>query len=304
MDRVLTQLITLTKQFRVFLKHRVSLQDRKAQDYVSEYQALISEFVGLAKKHPKDMHEIFIDHNIIHIQRIYDTLVGEYAHTYIDNTIIDGTFRHMIDKLTGSLGVQRPNARFARVPTKILGDFLKGITYFKADDPVGRPIYHRSRSCESKDHTVLDKFRICQADTTDAIKQKRSALDLCYIERTAYDKIYEYVFHRQDTGHHVELNRVERLWQEYFPGQRLEIDIAYDEYGLPNALAIYRNKGKLSVHELYVKEDDSVHCERSVYRLRARWSPFLVSKQTKEQSFVSQAPWPVTPHTSINEDVT
>ena len=40
----------------------------------------------------------------------------------------------------------------------------------------------------------------------------------CYIERALFNKIYEHTLHKQNIGHLLELEKVKRIYQDYFRG--------------------------------------------------------------------------------------
>ena len=67
---------------------------------------------------------------------------------------------------------------------------------------------------------------------------KKKALRQCYIERLLYDIIYEHTLHKQNLGHLLELQQVTRLYQDYFKGFKISIDVSYREVYTPSKVII------------------------------------------------------------------
>lgn len=106
--------------------------------------------------------------------------------------------------------------RFKQIPTRVFTEFIKGITYFKAEPVREQPFYHRRTSCGTKELTIEEKF--------DTFLKKQTAIRLCCIERFIYDGIFQIVLHRQDVSHQRELKQMEWLYEDIFGGElRVEV---------------------------------------------------------------------------------
>jgi hypothetical protein len=184
------------------------------------------------------------------------------------------------------------------LPAIFLADIVRGITHFAQDTK-----YHRDNSCGSKDQTVSEKFAMNPVDTKAEIERKKKALQTCYIDRLMYNSIYIHVLHRQEVRHLQELKEVEKLWQDYNPGWRIDVQVGYDDNsGEPNIVAIYYEHGKNMLdEEIYMKSGygGEIECERKEYKLSVRRSPFLIARYYKTQTFEKELPWSTKQRNSI-----
>jgi hypothetical protein len=283
MQKVLKEIIDLVSALRIHMRTRVSPQDIPTQIYLQKLYHSATRFAALARKNKKDE---FIDDHIGMIYRIYDTLVGDFAHIHGG---VSQNMRSICDTIMNALGIKKPLQKFASVPSVFLSQLLRGITYFESDTEVE---YHRKQSCGSKTKTYLQKFQIEAGDSGAIAEEKKAALQKCYIERKAFDKIHQHILHRQNIGHLRELRAIEQLWQKYYPDQEIIVEVGYDEFNVPDVMSISYQIGRNTrTEDLYVKQGDVVDCTRKVYKLTKRFSPFLIETHSKQQTFAKEQPW-------------
>lgn len=209
----------------------VDVEFEKLMKIVYEYEINISNGVNQYNEIHKSMHKFvrenkkmknideFISKHSGELLRLHDILVGSFAKIYA-NTVNLKNLRSLHDSFFGILSIHSPGKKFQNVPTQLFTAFIQGITYFENEKERAFPVYHRSISCGSKSKTVEEKFR----------NYDKSNLILCLIERLIYDNIYTNTFHRQDLGHLFELKKVEREYQDSFPGNQIKIDIEYEKH--------------------------------------------------------------------------
>ena len=202
----------------------------------------------------------FIDDNQGELFKIHDTLVGKFAKLYlkpkqIDNlrTIHDRFFKNM-------LSINVPRRRFARLPTWLVTEFCKGITYFSNNSGI--------------DAMPLNRNNL----------QNKIFLRNCYIERKIYDIIYSKIFYEQDINHLVELYKVERLYQDNYHKEGLKIFVNLADGIHPTSLELEWND-----NEFYYKKigKPMITCKRQVFNVNKK----MVHIYDKTQTFLQETPW-------------
>lgn len=146
--------------------------------------------------------------------------------------------------------------------TLLFEKFLKGITIFKDQEDGEFPAYHRTESCGP--YVGNDTFRkgnrqCLVKDITDVHRRKRIA-QTCFIERMVYDALYANEmladmthYAKQDEGHQRALNDAKQDFSGCFPGQSLQVFVAF-EARAPVSLRIERYKGnQLYETEVYTR---------------------------------------------------
>jgi hypothetical protein len=212
--------------------------------------------------------------------RLYDVTIGSYQQIYITSDSVD-VMRSVIDTMfKRCLGIGKPRSRFKHLPTMIATEFCKGVTFFKSDVVEEIPFYHRQTSCGSKTQSASEKFTIL-LDNSTAIKHNKKAYVLkCYLERLIYDKIYTNTFHQQDIGHLHELQVMARVFQDYFPGEGIIVDIEFKNQLYPVKLNIIYKLYR----ETYIK--DKYNSER-VYCTKVKDG----IQYDKVQTFIQETAW-------------
>ena len=174
---------------------------------------------------------------------IHDITVGKFARAYSTRDVID-KFRSIHDRLfQNNLRLYNLDAKFRTIPTKLFSEFCKGITYF-SDEVVGSPIYHRNSSCENSTITKSINFT-CEKN------KKKQYVKRCYLERLIFDKIYAEILHEQNIEHYVELKRVERIFQDTWPNESIQINLSYKSYLYPINMLITYDNGQTITRETY-----------------------------------------------------
>lgn len=144
--------------------------------------------------------------------------------------------------------------------TEIFEQFIRGITVFQHDDDLSVPIYHREKSCGSKQLSKNDyrSSRTCMLEhSVEQLKRNKMNIYNCYLERSIYDKLFGH-YHgalfttdlmsnsRQDPGHRKKLEETREYFWTCYPNMELEIDIEYDEaLDLPIKLTITKKSKRL-----------------------------------------------------------
>jgi len=187
------------------------------------------------------------------------------------------------------------------LPAKVFSQFIRGITLFQSDvgPHLEYPPYHRPASCGTAELNFREKFGINDQMSKSVINQRKNALRFCYIERMIFDKIYRFLLGKQEPRHLVELRNIERMYQDYFPGHELTVDINMTLDTIhPSFLVVIDtyDEGKFQIEETYYKEqpedpNTEVKCTRITYRNVVRMSPFLMKRDFKTQSFLAEVPW-------------
>lgn len=152
--------------------------------------------------------------------------------------------------------------------SNIFGAFIKGITFFSNELPIGSPAYHRLVSCGLGRDAYHREFMKCKADM---IQTERKATEqrihTCYIERLIYDRLYrDLTLHfplsgdevlTQDKRHLDFLEDTKRDFQSCFPNTDYTVSIEY-ENNKPYMLTIQKlYQDKEVVLETYLKEFDN-----------------------------------------------
>jgi len=106
---------------------------------------IATRFNTIMRKMPTFNKKVFIDKNACVLFKIHDILVGQFARTYMESTQIEKC-RKPHDTFFNNLDIRSPRHRFARLPTIIFNEFVRGITYFEIDHKPDNPIYHREES--------------------------------------------------------------------------------------------------------------------------------------------------------------
>jgi len=263
---------------------------------IKSLEILSKEFVKSCKKFTIDERDLFVTNNVAKLYKIQDTLIGKFFTLYIE-LHYKVNLRKIYDNIffTG-LHISKPTTIFTVLPSQILSKLIKGITYFKGEYPEW-PVYHRLVSCGNAKIDYKTKFKILESDAIKIQDSKKAALKKCYIERLIYDKIYQNTLFKQDIGHLLEVRKIEQLFQDYYPNERINIQIAYKELIIPTFLYIETTiDDKMYTIETYDKETNL--CTKILYKKLKFSSPFEVNKQMKTQTFEKEELWkPYKPNT-------
>lgn len=111
------------------------------------------------------------------------------------------------------MGYNRYIEQKESIVTSIFTQFCKGVTYFANEmQPSRWPIYHRNASCGSKsiDSNIKFSKTLYGPDKSKYVKR-------CVVERQIYNIIYNQIIGFQDLGHSLELEKVQRIYEKYFP---------------------------------------------------------------------------------------
>ena len=217
--------------------------------------------------HTKD-YTRFKERNLGEIYIVHDTTVGKFAEYYSTRDYIM-KFRSGVDRfIQRNLEIQQIERLFKSLPSKIFSEFCKGITYFESEMQQGKkPIYHRNASCGSSAVNADIKFKQALGNNNKTLQLKKTILRRCYLERLIYDAIYREVLREQDIPHYFELKRIEKLYQEAFPGHYLLVSIKTMNYIYPTELVIQLVEDNKPITEMYRKTYtydygylDPVHC--------------------------------------------
>jgi len=277
-EHVFNELSKLTKQFEHFLSYRVGTVD--ADVYKKQYDKLALQWKSTVENLTiKEKKHIF-DDNIVVFHDIHKNLVGEniiYGHKKLVPL-----FRGAHDTIFGSLGIKRPSVKFKRIPTKAFTEYIKGITFFKTELVTENPVYHRSSSCGTGTLNIKQKFRHLKGYSLDSAQNNREHVAKCYIERLIYGEIYEMLLHSQDIAHKRELRIMERLYEDFYPGNNLRIHVKHYD-GINPMLLIISNA---NYEETYEKNPSS-----NVVRCSKRYNGDNEKFFHKIQTFEKELPW-------------
>ena len=165
-------------------------------------------------------------------------------------------------------------------------EFCKAITYFLTDSNIHEhPFYHRDESCGTKTLDTTQKFTIFSTNTNLKAQNIKKVVKTCYLERLIFDAIYSKIFRTQDTRHLLELRKMELLFQNYYPGEKLRVHIEYYSGMYPNELTVYHTlQDDKVITYTYKKakyDDTFVQCTRNK-------GNFVYEKT---QSFEKQSEW-------------
>jgi len=245
----------------------------------------INKIKLIAQKCNKSAIKDFINENDIELFRVHDTLCGEYANVIIGENFIKLFVRTEHDILFGSLGIKKPQTHFQYIVTKIFNEFMKGITYFRHDQDIGNPIYHRPDSCGDGKLNWSDKFEIKPSDSDKTKETKKRITKWCFLERSIYNTLFMHIYNYQDGGHLNEFRNVTNAYQDQNPGCGIVIDIEYSKNDMyPEKIDIfYKSPYKIPEVETYIKKWNNkfIHCTRMYGALVLE----------KVQTFEKEEPW-------------
>ena len=214
-----------------------------------------------------EINPVFVNNNQGELFKIHDTLVGKFAKLYTNKQQLDH-LRKIHDKFfINKLNIRAPRKKFARIPTWLVTEFCKGITYF--NNNVG--IEAASSGPLSRNNLTNKLF-----------------LRNCYIERKIYDLIYLKVFYEQDLGHLVELKSVERLYENNYPKEDLKVFVKMPDGVHPICLQLqWYDKKDILIKESYFKTFGKklVTCRREVFEDNNK------KIYEKTQTFDQETPW-------------
>lgn len=217
---MLKDLLLISNKFVEYIEH----ENMRGTKYINLLKKFKEEFDDASKEVHLKITDIpaFIEKHMTKLFKIHEASVGTYAKLYLDKASIRD-LRSSYDKFFGKvLGLKRFPSKIKYMPTTITTEFCKGITSFEDQyEKNAHPFYHREESCGSKGLPAQQKF---------SSEQTKRAVRLCYLERFIYDKVYLNVMHEQDLVHLKELKMMERFYQNYFPGYRLNIEMAYNQH--------------------------------------------------------------------------
>lgn len=159
--------------------------------------------------------------------KIRTILVGDHSKAFL-NKAEKNTVRSVHDKFFVTLlGMKNPSLRFKSAATKMFTEFVKGITYFRNEEDISTPVYHRYNSCGDKTVPTIDALRVLFTNTQVTKDQKRRYLRNCFIEREVYNKIFQTLFDQQDVGHMYQIKDIEVLLQEYNGFHKMHVDVQF-----------------------------------------------------------------------------
>jgi len=240
------------------IRDHVTMYGRKN----TQYDVLFKNLMGNLKAWHKSLislslldKQTLVQGNPGELYKIYDTCVGPWSRLYASEDDKDKC-RNLFDSCFGKLKISSPRTYFKGLPTEIFREFIQGITYFKNQEPVSRPVYHRDASCGSAFIDYGKKYRILEDDTPSVIRRNKNTLMRCYIERLIYDSIYQQLFHEQDAGHLLEIQQLERLVQDY-TGTDVYVKMKYENIIYPTQLILQLNSANsrttVATYETYTK---------------------------------------------------
>jgi len=229
------------------------------------------------------------------LYRIYDTLVNE-SMLYIDKTDKTDKTKHSEIKaftihMLHTFRIQSVKV-FEGLPTKLLTQFCKGITYFDGEVINERPFYQRDASCGSKTLNADIKFSIPNNASPLTRQKITAAINKCYMERQIYNKLYMDVLHHQDPQHLLELRTMERFFQDEIKQTQIEVLLVYTDQIYPIKVQINTIIGTDEVdliEEHYKKvawNDLRVKCTKLVIKNKR-----TIAVYHKVQTFSHEEPW-------------
>jgi hypothetical protein len=287
-DVPLKALYNTVAEYRTFLMENGAADKHSISALISRIDTRAKSFEASANVLSKAEQEATIDANMGELYKIHDTLVGAFYKLYLSKEYDHTSIRSIHDRVFGTLSITRPKQRFQYLPTKLFTECVQGVTFFEGEFVDERPIYHRLSSCGTKRESLINKFTLRGVDAQATHTARILALKRCYIERLIYDKIYTNTLHEQDLAHLAELMSVERLFQNYFKGQTIFVNIRYKDVIYPHVIdiTIHISDDK-RITESYVKNaDGSVSCTK----LDAS-HPGSMLRFTKLQTFTKETLW-------------
>jgi hypothetical protein len=264
-------LYKLTQEFKTYLiSNRVNL-DKELRIFGDK---ITKATIKWCKQINEMNRETFISQNKVKLFSIHDTLCGSLKGLYFKDDKHTMLLRSCHDKIFRTcLNIKQPARRFATLANELATSFCHGITYFGATSET--PFYHREESCGDKAKTASEKF---------ALAPSQQMARLCYIERVIYDKIYTNTFYKQDVRHMYELESMARIYDSYFPGENIQINISFKDDIQPIKLTIlYYEKSNIIIEE-YTHVSQQIHCIKHAYG----------AQYTKVQTSSQEQPWHTT----------
>jgi hypothetical protein len=276
--------------------HRLIDQEK----FVTTLEANTIQLQKAWRNSTPQVYNAFVESHLSELVQIRKLLTGKNRQMYFNRRYHARLTTCNTQIFSNAFRIAHINARFSHLPTAIFAEFVKGITFFKSDvtSALESPPYHRPLSCGSANRTFLQKFEITGDMSVTNVNRRKRALRICYFERMIYNNIYEYVLDKQDMGHRIELQQLERLYQDYYPDHKLTVDTNIGigpVYQLdPTFLMIIDSYGdnKFHAEETYEKQaNGEVHCMRKLLRNIGHSTPFEVKKESKTQSYANEVPW-------------
>lgn len=240
----------------------------------------------------------FVDQHMAELFQIRRLISGKAIVLYFDKRY-HKSLKMLAHKIfIHAFRIHKISTFFTGLPAQVFSRFIKGITLFQRDvnATLGYPPYHRDNSCGSSSMDFYEKFHITSDMSVRKATNRKNALRMCVIERMIFNAIYKFLLGRQEPRHLAELKNVERMYQDYFPGHRLTIDVDMSQDRVdPTFMVILDtyDDDKFCLEETYQKADNSeeVMCTRTLYRNLQRSSPFEMKKEFKTQTFANETQW-------------
>lgn len=254
----MNDLLDLIYDFRKYVEFQIVSSDYPP--YKEMKRNIISSLSSLSKIKQSD-----VDTMIHALYKVYDTLTGQYAKLYLPKTEIADYHKYVYSFFAKGCGISSPAKYFQYLPTKIFEEFVKGITFFKADEEtlLSNPLYHRIQSCGSKDVESTSKFIHNKGDTKEVRAMKTKALRKCIIERQIYDQIYTKVLHYQDVGHKHELQSLQDLYLDLAATTiRVEVHFKHNSKPFHVMVRTYRRDSLIDIESYDKRSNGSVVVEK------------------------------------------
>lgn len=244
-------------------------------------------FRNLLQKLDINSRRVFCDLHFDELKMVQDILIKiKYDRSYID-TVFRGLLEIHKIKVQGV--------------SDIFADFIKGITFFRGEESVNYPIYHRLSSCGPKlDNNIFRKNNlICNKNYEKKENNRRKkAIYKCYLERLIYNKIYLDFPQNANSEHTQNREHIERLeltktdFESCFPLHNIHVDITYID-GYPGILSIRHFKNDIELYsESYHKFVKKNAFGKIIYQSFV--DCFMVKnnvKYFKVQSFQNRTVW-------------
>jgi len=265
--------LNIYSKVKLFVKNNDNIDNIKEAideflNYINDNQNMIDTIIELY------LPELYY----IHIKLVKDKVI-------LDKISIKKIkqLRSIHDKLFKKFNMTYMNKKFLQVSTILFTEFCKGITYFKDSETSLVPIYHREESCGEKLKNHIEKFAILPDDNSIIINKKKNAVRKCYIERKIYDIIYSRINELQEVRHLVELKNIERLYQDYFTNESIDVTIKFKNDLYPKVLTLIIKTNDDILIETYTKTNKNVKCTKELNG----------KKYNKEQTFDKETNWKV-----------
>ncbi len=203
----------------------------------------------------------FIRQNSLKLSFIRSTLLNK---TLEFDENISKKFKNSYDAIFIPMGYNDYWSRKERNAIKKFTEFCKGITYFLSEFQIERyPIYHRNASCGSRRLTSNVRFvkTLYGPNMSEYIKR-------CVIERKIYDMVWTHDVGLQDLPHKYELEKVQRIYETYFPDEIVKVAHLDFDVGIPIRVQFDTySKNTIIVSEIYEKSRNSenVYCFKKDY---------------------------------------